>query len=96
MLPGEVPYVIGRTPDSIAQHPFTFKCAKCKRTTTLTAQDFSRLPDLGLAELRAMGLESLALKDLEGAGLTEAQVEQALAAGVSLEEMHPTLEARNG
>lgn len=93
-LPGGQPYVIGRTPDGIEQHPFRIKCAKCKRTTTFTAIAFARLPEIGLAELRDMGLEDLAMKDLLGAGLTAEQVDQATAAGVTLEEMHPSLEAR--
>jgi hypothetical protein len=95
-LPSGQPYVIGRTPDGIERHPFSIKCSKCKRTMTFTAAAFNRLPDIGLAEMRALGLENLAMKDLLGAGLTLEQVEQAEAAGMTLEEMHPSLEARNG
>jgi len=50
-LPSSDPYLLARAP---THWPFRYKCASCKRTSTLTAQEWNRLPILTLSELRAV------------------------------------------
>lgn len=90
LLPDGKPYAIGRAPQGIAQRPFTYKCAGCKRTTTLTAVEFNGLAEASLAELRRHGLEDLVTRDLIGAGVTMEQIEQLETSGVDFATLHPT------
>jgi hypothetical protein len=88
-LPGGAVYAIGRAPQGIERKPFTYKCAGCKRTTTLDAMEFGQIPEASLATLRAHGLEHMVTKDLLGAGVTMEQIEQLDAAGVDFASLHP-------
>lgn len=87
-LPNGKPYLMGRTPDDIGRRPFTYRCAHCKRATTLAAADWNGLPPASLAELRELGLDELVTKDLKGAGVTDEQIEQLEAAGVDWASLH--------
>lgn len=82
---GLQPYVMGRWS---AGRRLKYVCAACQRATVLEVSDWIRLPELTLADLESLGLEWMALDDLHGAGVTEAQVEQLVEAGID-----PALEA---
>jgi hypothetical protein len=42
LLPGGHPYYIGKTP----RFPFTYRCHRCNRKTTLTASGWAMLPQV--------------------------------------------------
>ncbi len=74
LLPDGSPYTMGRAP----LERMSYKCASCRRVSSLSPQEFTRLPSVNVAALIALGVEDRVLNDLVGAGLTQEQAIQAL------------------
>lgn len=83
-LPGGAPYLIGSPPP---QWPFRYTCATCKRLTSLSAADYSRLPELKTSALAAMGQLAPVVKDWIGRGLKEREATDMLDAGFRLTDL---------
>ncbi|HET6373946.1 MAG TPA: hypothetical protein VFG76_11605, partial [Candidatus Polarisedimenticolia bacterium] len=66
VLPGGRPYLIGTM--SPLRFPFKYQCARCKRVTELSVQDFAGLRALTSKQLEAMGEWDSIARDWRGRG----------------------------
>jgi hypothetical protein len=62
--------------------PLVAKCAACRRPSSFTAAQFNALPDLSVAQLRALGALPALTKDWQGDGLTHDQAVDMVALGM--------------
>lgn len=69
------PMRIGRSPDFRHKEPYRYKCAACGLVTALTAEDFARIPEATLAQLREVGLGWMVENDLRGQGAEDHEIE---------------------
>ena len=77
-LPDGTPYLMGRAP---SEFPFRYSCAACHHSMLIYAADFSRLPELTIAELEKMEALTPLLKDLRGAGFADNEARALFVAG---------------
>lgn len=92
-LPDGKPYVIGSFPEG--RHPLRYRCSTCGHSTAIQLLEYNALPELTLADLRALGVASHVTRDLEGAGVTPEQIEELEVAGIEWASLHPTRAERN-
>ena len=55
-LPNGKPYLIGRAPTFHRRSPFRFECARCGRLCEITAEEYTRLPEVPLQKLKEFGV----------------------------------------
>lgn len=70
------PYTLLRFPVTAGPSGLKYTCARCKRANRIRAQEFASLPELTLAQLQRLKLAGPIEKDLQGAGLTRAQIDE--------------------
>lgn len=76
-LPNGKPYILSRA----ISFPLTYRCARCKKPTKLSAADFSRLPSLSLTDLEDLNELAPILKDYTGAGHNDQQARDLFSSG---------------
>jgi hypothetical protein len=76
------PYVLGRRPVDMTRQGLLVHCALCKMAYRITAVEYNALPSLSLARLRELGMGHIFERDLRGAGVTDEQLDELVAAAV--------------
>lgn len=78
-MPKGEPYIIGNP----SRFPFSVKCGKCKRSTSFSAVEFRKLPELSVAQLAGIGALEEASKDWTASGLRAEHAADMIAAGLA-------------
>jgi hypothetical protein len=78
----------------VGRQPYIYTCHGCGQANSLSASEFQSLPKLSLTQLREMGEGWRVERDLKGAGLKSAQIDELDRAGVDFESLHPSVGQR--